>query len=364
MIGVPIRVMSMPSPTQPSCRTSLERVNPGSRRDAKATEWVYAHYVSHLREKMDACDDVVHTLVEFLLNIVLIRNTLSYLVRSAIRAGSFVWLKLDASSRVILNLADLHKFAWRSYTDIFGTYVNPMRRRSEIPEQGYVELLIEVDLFLASGVRIMDFFWQCKDVGALLQALMGIKGYGGSGFRSKELLCDFLDHMYLFLSGGELNEVMQAYRQVTVIGVGPCRTTNYLFNRQFFLNERAPSKKKWEIYFPLLKFIADCLRAGWPDRYEHRTNLDIFYELCEYQKQLFTWYEDGGKVYTCAKYLESQDLFGPTPSVPMAKYIESIERAVYVQRGMRAKKKCGRSATPFEEGDDDQSTSDSDSSEC
>ena len=107
-----------------------------------------------------------------------------------------------------------------------------------------------------------------------------------------------MHHFERFLEATDVESIRQQYMKVAVIGVGPCRTTNYLFNRPFFLNEKMPAKKKNAIYLPLLLFVADCLRSGWKDRYEHRTNLDIFYELCEYQKQLFCWYEDGGKNYT------------------------------------------------------------------
>ena len=55
------------------------------------------------------------------------------------------------------------------------------------------------------------------------------------------------------------------------------------------MNEWLPTKAKNKIYKPILAFIVQCLRERLPDRYERRTNLDILYELCEYQKQLQCW---------------------------------------------------------------------------
>ena len=130
--------------------------------------------------------------------------------------------------------------------------------------------------------------------------------------------------------------------------MGPCRATNYFFNRPFFLNERMPPEKKNPIYLPLLVFIATCLRERWPERYKDRTNLDIFYELCEYQKQPLCWYVDGGKTYRPTKYKECEL---PEPEVSLEGYIATIEALLTVQRAVR-KKPVRLPAGMLDEGDD------------
>ena len=68
------------------------------------------------------------------------------------------------------------------------------------------------------------------------------------------------------------------------------------------MNEWLPTKAKNEIYKPILAFIVQCLEEQWPDKYERHTNLDIRYELCEYQRQLQCWYLDGEVRHRPTKY--------------------------------------------------------------
>jgi hypothetical protein len=116
--------------------------NPRSRSGAKATKLIYAFYERKLSGLFVARNpDKVQIGAEFLLNVVLMRNTLSLSVRDAVANFTFVWLRLEGTA--IVNLSELDEFYGRVGGQIFGTYVNPMRRRSEKSEQGYAELCIE-----------------------------------------------------------------------------------------------------------------------------------------------------------------------------------------------------------------------------
>lgn len=278
-----------------------KRLNPRSRKTAKATKLVYAFYERHLSTCFKVRNpDKVQIGAEFLLNVVLMRNTLSLAVRDALVSCTFVWLKLEGTT--IMNLTELDKFYGKAGGQIFGTYVNPMRRRSERPKQGYAELCNDLYSFADVAYQLTANFFASYEVQALLDALMKVPGFGGSGFRSKELLCDFVDHMHIFLSAEPLASVNQQYSEIVVIGVGPCRTCNYFYNLPFLHNEKMNGSEKTALYKPALVYILRYLREHWPSDYENRTNLDILYEMCEHSKNLFAWFCDIGLPYVPTVY--------------------------------------------------------------
>eukprot|EP00959_Pyramimonas_sp_CCMP1952_P138896 2907338-Pyramimonas_sp.AAC.1 len=63
-----------------------------------------------------------------------IRNTSSDAVRDAIRRKAWPWLTVDMPRGELANWSELDAAFLRLGGDIFGGYVNPMRRRSENPD--------------------------------------------------------------------------------------------------------------------------------------------------------------------------------------------------------------------------------------
>ena len=274
-----------------------KRVNPSSRLAAPATTYAYRHYFACIAMRIPAIGRSA-ALREFILNASLVRNTLSHSVRAALQTSSFPWLELTGSS--VTNARSLHDFFLLCGGKIFGDYVNPMRKRSEESWQGYAALWADLNNFISSLddlERAARHLHREGGVAEFLRALRRVPGYGGSGFRAKEVFCDSLDNIDLFLPLEVLSAVRQQYAAIDVIGVGPCRVVNYFFNKPFFFNEHLDNKKKEAIYVPLLQWVAQILRTTWPRRYSHRTNLDIYYELCEYNKALIAWYYDANKDY-------------------------------------------------------------------
>lgn len=93
------------------------------------------------------------------------------------------------------------------------------------------------------------------------------------------------------------NDVLRTYKTMNVIGVGPCRVANYVFGDNFFWLEDMPAAQKYSFYTGRLNWIAGHLRSEYHSRYGHLANIEIFYELCEYNKALVCWYLGGGKPY-------------------------------------------------------------------
>ena len=72
-----------------------------------------------------------------------------------------------------------------------------------------------------------------------------------------------------------------------------------------------PAKQKYDFYVKRLNWIADHLRANYPKRYGHLANIEMFYELCEYNKALVYWYLGGGKPYKATDYSYDNDRIRP-----------------------------------------------------
>ena len=286
------------------------RVNDRSRSASPVTANAYRFYRRHA-----ASGPRVTRAAELLLNACLVRNALSTPVRVALEAMALPYLRLGEGGDIV-NLGELDAFVWNTDGDIFGTFVNPMRLRGlEQLESGLWELYSDLGNMGARALQIAEAFCRDLDVEALLLGIRAVPGFDGSGFRAKEILCDFLDNADLFVEDAtELADVKAAYKKVVVLGVGPCRTCNWLFNRPFDFCEQAPKKERVDNYVPALRYAVQRLRSLYPSEYEHRTSLDILYEFCEFNKVLKAAYAGDGFPCVPARYSfecdhEFHDLF-------------------------------------------------------
>eukprot|EP00973_Karenia_brevis_P095037 12425380-Karenia_brevis.AAC.1 len=153
-------------------------------------------------------------------------------------------------------------------------------------------------------------FFQNFDMGCILTSLMKIPGYGGSGFRAKEIVHDLYDSLtqcnILQNQSDDYKKAHKSFFALSVIGVGPCRTVNYLFGYKFRMFETLVPQLKVNLYVELLEYTAAYIRQHF-EEYSHWSNLELYYMLCEYNKQLAAWYIDSGKTYKPTDY-EQQDV--------------------------------------------------------
>ena len=99
------------------------RVNDRSRTDSPATEWAYAHYRTHMTASIALT--LQDKLAGFILNVSLVRNTLSLRMRKLLRAGELCWLKTTGG--IVSNFEDLDEFVYKcGCKELFGDFVNPM----------------------------------------------------------------------------------------------------------------------------------------------------------------------------------------------------------------------------------------------
>jgi len=280
------------------------RITDGSRLETPVTQNAYKHYAANADKDMAA----VHRLAELFVNAVLVRGTLSIAVRNALADGTFPYLRLkrkEDGGLVFTNLTDLDDFVWKNGGDIFGTFIDPMRtRKEELGDAGIWDLYIDLYNAAAISFSLAEDFLRDADVGRLLKNVReNLPGFNGTGFRAKEVVVDVADNCALYMDdAGKRAQVATTHDKVLVMGVGPCRTANWLFNKPFlFLMDRS-MKEKEKAFVPALLYVVQRLRALYPDRYASRTYLDILYELCEFNKWLKAIYTPHGYIYVPTDY--------------------------------------------------------------
>ena len=103
-----------------------------------------------------------------------------------------------------------------------------------------------------------------------MKYLRKISGFGGSGFRAKEILMDVIDNITLVTphNTARRDALRAQYMSFSVLGIGPCRVANWLFNMPYRFLEDVDPKFKETVYLPVLEYIADYLRKLQPTTYE------------------------------------------------------------------------------------------------
>jgi hypothetical protein len=171
-----------------------------------------------------------------------------------------------------------------------------MRTRRKEPTRGYLELVAELQLVAKASGSLAEALLK-PDLDLFLKALRAVPGFNGTGFRAKEMLADLAETSHVWSTPSRKPAISAQYQVISVIGVGPCRVVNWLLNQPFRNNEAMPTDFKEKLYLPVLQYIASYLRWKFPS-YRGRPNLCIFYEMCEFNKQLVAAYAGGGKAYS------------------------------------------------------------------
>ena len=118
------------------------RLNSRFRAHTPSSKFATGHYRHHFQQRMRAGISRKHALQELRVNAALVRTTLSFEVRCALKGLIFPWLHVCNGE--ITNFADLDEVVLRLQFKVFGDYVNPQRQRSRDPKQGYLDLVREL----------------------------------------------------------------------------------------------------------------------------------------------------------------------------------------------------------------------------
>ena len=111
---------------------------------------------------------------------------------------------------------------------IFFGNVEPMKSRSKFPRKGYGEFVSELVSFARVARSLAELWMGDAAVVNLAAKIRTVYGFGGKGFRMKEIVLDLAE-----VTKDECPAVAQQLVDFGVVGPGPRRTLNFVFNRRF-----------------------------------------------------------------------------------------------------------------------------------
>ena len=176
---------------------------------------------------------------------------------------------------------------------IFFSSVEPMKSRSKFPRRGYGEFVSELVAFARKAHDLADLWTGEGAVVALATKIRTIYGFGGKGFRMKEIILDLAE-----VTKAECPDVAQQLVDFGVVGPGPRRTLNFVFNRRWFDNARDQSPAAETMYLEELReFQAYLMAKTEVPELKTLNLLGVQFALCEASKYIFYLRYEAGQLY-------------------------------------------------------------------
>ena len=166
---------------------------------------------------------------------------------------------------------------------LFFTHVDPMKSRSKMPRRGYGEFVSEIVSFARQAEKLADMWRGEHAIEALAAGVRRISGFGGKGFRMKEIILDVAE-----VTRSERQEIDEQLLDFAVVGPGPRRTLNFINNRRFFDNEFDHSPAAEAMYIEELRNFKRYLQQHTTIAQLRSLNLlGVQFALCEASKYFF-----------------------------------------------------------------------------
>ena len=139
--------------------------------------------LEHYKKNFDK--DAPNGHAELIVNVMMLRNTLSKGVIKLCEQGDMPWLKLEGNKFSDVSKEALNNVFLKLGGRIFFTHVEPMKSRSKNPRRGYGELVSELVSF-ASKAKELAATWRGGEnaVENIAAGIRKIAGFGGKGFRT------------------------------------------------------------------------------------------------------------------------------------------------------------------------------------
>ena len=132
-----------------------------------------------------------------------------------------------------------------------------------------------------------------KVVEQVSQAVRKIPGFGGKGFRMKEIVLDLAE-----MTRAEHPGIEEELLDFGVVGPGPRRTLNFINNRRWFDNEQDRSPAAEEMYVAELREFRDYLHDHTNVTELKELNLlGVQFALCAASKYFFYLRYESGPLY-------------------------------------------------------------------
>ena len=210
-----------------------------------------------------------------------------------VQEGHMPWLRVDNGKVAEESRNAMNEFFLALGGKIFFGSVEPMKSRSKFPRKGYGDFVSELVSF-AKVARTLAELWKGEEAVAKLAAkIRTVYGFGGKGFRMKEIVLDLAE-----VTAEECPNVSQQLLDFGVVGPGPRRALNFIFNRRWFDNEYDRSPVAERMYLEELREFQIYLfsRTDVPEL-KSLNLLGVQFALCEASKYFFYLRYESGPIY-------------------------------------------------------------------
>ena len=235
----------------------------------------------------------VDELANLILNIVFLRNTMSKEMTKMCEQGRLPWLRVEegrvaeeskkAADQVFLALGGC----------VFFGYVNPMKCRSKAPRRGWGELVSELVAFAKKARELASSWLRDRAVEEVAAEIRRMSGFGGKGFRMKEILLDLAEATRAHCPSIDTQLV-----DFGVVGPGPRRALNFVNNRRWFDFEQDRSPTIEAMYVTELREFRAYLVSNTDVAELKSLNLlGVQFVLCEASKYIFYLRYESGSLY-------------------------------------------------------------------
>jgi len=208
--------------------------------------------------------------------------------------GKLPWMRLDRGKVSDQSKKDADAMFLALGGRVFFRSVEPMKSRGFAPRRGWGEFVSELVCF-AKKVDDLAKLWSGgeKVLQQVSQSIRKIPGFGGKGFRMKEIVLDMAE-----MTRDEYPTIEQELLDFGVVGPGPRRTLNFINNRRWFDNEQDRSPAAEQMYAAELREFRDYLQANTSVAELKKLNLlGVQFALCEGSKYIFYLRYESGAIY-------------------------------------------------------------------
>ena len=247
------------------------------------------HYATNYKE------GTAGELASLILNIMFARNTMSKEVVKLSAMGRLPWLSCESGRVAPESKKALNKMYMSLGGRVFYKHVEPMRNRSKAPRRGWGELVSELVGFARKAPELATILLFDSDhaVERLAMEIRKVSGFGGKGFRMKEIILDLVE-----VTRAQFPGLESQLLDFGVVGPGPRRALNFVNNRRWFDNEQDRSPAAEEMYVGELRDFRDYLMASTDIIQLQTLNLlGVQFALCEAARYIFYLRYEAGPLY-------------------------------------------------------------------
>ncbi len=245
-----------------------------------------SHYAKNYKPGVDE-------LASLILNVVFLRNTMSLEMVKMCEQGKMPWLRVEQGrvDEESKRVADEMFLALGGR--VFFAHVNPMKSRSRAPRRGWGELVSELVSFAKKAHELASVWLSDHAVEKIAFEIRKISGFGGKGFRMKEIVLDLAE-----ATRAQCPSIDDQLVDFGVVGPGPRRALNFVNNRRWFDFEQDRSPAIEMMYVNELRDFRAYLVAN-TDVVELKSLnlLGVQFALCEASKYFFYLRYGSGALY-------------------------------------------------------------------